>query len=92
MAERVHVITGDAQWLQHRDALRASARAVTRDHDISAEESMAHTYDEIFGGDDRAVGNIMTVVINTWRKIDIDYCERVALACDLLRQARRTMH
>ena len=93
MAEHVHIVTGDAHWLQHRDVLRTIASAVTHDHDISAEKSMAQTYDEIFsGGDDRAVGNIMTTVINTRRGTDSDYCERVTLTIDLIRTARRTKH
>jgi hypothetical protein len=43
---------------------------------------MAQTYDEIFGGDDARVSNVLTIVVKTYPEAARDYCERVALATD----------
>lgn len=96
MAERLHVFGTlgrcDPRLLViDRHLCRVMARALTGDHDISAEENLAATYDQIMGGDDAAVGAAMTYLINV-SSDPRDYTERVILACDLLRAARRTKH
>jgi hypothetical protein len=91
MAERVHVFGGDRRWLQHDHARRWAAKMITGNSDISAEAGLAATYDEIMGGDDVAVGNNLTLIIRRSSE-PLEYVTRVAVACDLLRRARRTMH
>jgi hypothetical protein len=91
MVNRMHVIGGSPGWLQHREALRWIARAITGDHDVVAEEGLAATYDAVCGGDDASVGANMTMIANACSG-PREYIERVLLALDLLRTARRTKH
>jgi hypothetical protein len=91
MSERVHVFKGDRRLLQSRHIVRVMARCLTGDQDIAAEEGLAATYDAICGGDETLVGANMTMLIN--RSDDPrEHVERVIMACDLLRRARRTAH
>ncbi|WMT75065.1 hypothetical protein [Bradyrhizobium sp. Ash2021] len=77
--------------LQSRHIVREMARALTGMFDIEAEENLAAAYDAVLGGDDALVGANMTFLI--WASSDPrEITERVVLACDLLRQARRTKH
>jgi hypothetical protein len=91
MADRVHVFAGGAGLLRSRHIIRVMARCLTGDADCRTEESLAATYDDVLGGNDAAVGAHMTMLING-SSDPREHAERVVMACDLLRQARRSKH
>jgi hypothetical protein len=96
MADRVHVFGGGPRLLAHRSRIslgytRRIAACLTGDLDVSVEAAMAASYDLALGGDDSLVGCHMTFMLNH-SSDEREFVERVILACDLLRQAKRTAH
>jgi hypothetical protein len=91
MVERLHVFAGSPELLESRHMLRRMAACLTGDGDVSTEESLAASYDQALGGDDAIVGMHMSYLIHG-SSDPREYVERVIMACDLLRRARRTLH
>ena len=90
--ERVHVFGGSPRLLESRHILRVMVRCLTGDASmLGGLEGLAATYDEMLGGNDALVGCNMTMFVET-SSDPREYVERVMMACDLLRQARRTAH
>lgn len=89
---RVHDFGADHPVIMRLPKLRrAMATVIADDDDVSAAENYAAALDAEHGGNDAAVGaafGYLFAVSNDRR----DVIERVIMACDSLRQSRRTKH
>ena len=90
---RVHIFGGPPQLMLDRHIIEVMARCLKQSHDIGTEERLAETWDYTFGGDDALAGCAVTLLtIQCATDEPREFLERVIMATDLLRRARRTKH